>query len=218
MSAWKLVLAYSLFSIVNGGCGAGADAPETENQPPASGDELSINPPVIFTGYDGVNTYKAPVIAEGGKSVTWSISDESLAALTPGADGELMITAKKAGEGVITLTAGGKSVTADLRIAAYTPEENAVGKQRYTNSQEGDPPCQSCHATGPDHSPTQTDADTDEQVMASFLTGVDPEGVPIPTPRHTWNVTEPQKRGLVAYLRSLEPRGYPEPDQPTPGN
>jgi hypothetical protein len=32
---------------------------------------------------------------------------------------------------------------------------------------------------------------------------------------HMWKVTDEEKIGLMAYLRSLEPIGFPEYDEPT---
>ena len=187
--------------------------------PPGGEGELAINPPKIFTGFDGTNTYKAPVVSTPASGAEWSIGDPSLADIAPDGDGtQLMITTKKAGTTTITVKAGGQTATAELIIAAYTTEQHDVGERRYMEGGGGDPGCITCHANGPDHTPTQVDADTDEQVINSFVNGVDPEGVPIPTPKHMWSVTEEEKPGLVSYLRSLEPAGYPEPDQPTPGN
>jgi hypothetical protein len=91
------------------------------------------------------------------------------------------------------------------------------------------PACTNCHGKGagkgPDHTPTELDADPDSEVQTTFTTGVDPEGRPIAEEsewkyllegkKHMWSVTPTQKTSLLAYLRALEPTGYPEYDAPT---
>jgi hypothetical protein len=52
-------------------------------------------------------------------------------------------------------------------------------------------------------------------VQNTFLTGVDPEGKPVKAANHKFAVTDVEKAGLIAYLRSLEPTGFPEPDEAT---
>jgi len=196
-------------------CGGGGDGAGSNG----GGDKLEIGPTTIYTGFDGTNTYKAPIIAmtsaasawTGGK-VTWTFGDPSLVAAAPNDTGtQVMLTTKKAGMTTVTASADGQTATAQLVITAYTTAQHTAGMDRYTKSQGSDPPCSSCHATGPDHTPTQIVVDTDDQVMGSFVNGVDPEGKAIPAAKHTWTVTEPQKLGLISYLRSLEPKGYPDP-------
>jgi hypothetical protein len=193
----------------DGGAGAGADAA------PGGSAGLEILPKKIYSGFDGVAVYRAPILARGGTDLTWSVADPSLAQLMPEAGGtQLMILTLKAGTTRLTVSGNGKSATADLIITQYTPTQRATGEARYGTAQGGDPACASCHAgfTGPDHTPTLLEVDSDAQIVNTFLTGIDAEGNPIPTARHAWNVTEPQKLGLVAYMRSLAPRGYPDPD------
>jgi hypothetical protein len=192
--------------------------------------ELEIFPPKIFTGYDGVDSYQAPVITVNHSgNVTWTIADASLATLQPEGDGhEMMITAKKAGETTVTATNGSSTSTATLKIYSYTRDENSDGKRRYTTNIDADSPaCSTCHAPGigPDHTPTEIDADPDEEIANTFLTGIDPEGrsirensefgVLLGQKNHVWKVPESQTTGLISYMRSLAPKGYPEYDEPT---
>ena len=200
---------------MNGGSDGGPSADAGATAPGA----LEILPNKIYSGYDGVAIYHAPIIARGGTGLTWSVADPSLVQLTPDAGdpngGELMIVTHKAGATTLTVRDGsGHSATAELIITSYTPAQRALGESRYGMDQAGDPACASCHAgfTGPDHTPTLLEVFTDAQIINTFLTGIDPHGNAIPTARHNWNVTEPQKLGLVAYMRSLAPRGYPDPD------
>jgi hypothetical protein len=85
---------------------------------------LRIFPPKIYSGFDGANTYRAPVVAVGtGEDVEWKLSDPSLASLEVSIDG-VMLTSMKAGSATITATAGGKTATAEVTINAYTPEQS----------------------------------------------------------------------------------------------
>ena len=197
---------------------------------------IQVFPPKIYSGFDGTNSYQAPIIAHNAASkVTWTISDESIASLMPsGAKGEnLMLTMKKAGSATITATAGGKTSTGTLSVTAYTSAQREAGAHRYTTAPDADnPPCMTCHgadrgANRPNHSPTELDADTDTEVQNTFTSGTDPEGRRIidisefkdllttKGYTHMWKVTPEEKTGLLAYLRSLEPLGFPEYDPPT---
>jgi hypothetical protein len=196
-----------------------------------TGGALEIFPPHIYSGTDGAHTYKAPIIAVNNSgAVTWTIADPTIASIKPdGAEGEnLMITVLKAGTTTVSATNGGKTSTADLNIVAYTPQQYADGEKRYkTGLDTNNPPCMECHAPGkgPDHTATELDADPDEEIQHTFLTGTDPENRPIAEnseyasllkgKTHMWTVTESEKVGLIAYLRALEPMGFPEYDEPT---
>jgi hypothetical protein len=207
-----------------GACGGDPNATGGNSQDVDGGSEaggpgggpsgLAIVPPHIYTGYDGVDRYRAPILAVGGSNLTWSIADPSLAQLTPEDGGDhLMLETLKAGTTTVTVTGNGMTATAQLVITAYTSAQRAIGQTRYFMAQGGDPSCASCHAgvVGPDHTPTKLEDDTDAQIITTFLTGYDRYGMPVPTARHSWNGTEEQKLGLVAFLRSLPPRGYPDP-------
>ena len=162
-------------------------------------------------------------------SVTWKVGDDTLAKLTPSSDGgELMIEAKKAGDTTITATSGGKTVTAPLKIYAYTAAQYTAGQTRYMKGPDDkNPACVNCHGPGkgPDHTPTELDADSDDAVINTFLTGKDPEGRPVGEDMpdllvgytHMWKVTESEKSALAAYMRALTPNGFPEYDAPTAG-
>ena len=204
----------------------------------ASGPKVAFNvfPRTIYTGYDGAHLYKAPVIAvsEDGEAittggVTWTIADPSVADLKPEMQG-CTITSKKAGDTTVTATYMGKTFTASLHVYAYTAQQYAEGEQRYKNPVDmNNPACTNCHGKGagkgPDHTPTELDADPDDEIQNTFTSGVDPEGRPIAEEsewapllegkKHMWSVTPAQKGSLLAYLRALEPTGYPEYDAPT---
>lgn len=198
--------------------------------------DFSIFPSKIYTGFDGMHTYKAPVIAvaPGGTpiktgGVMWTLADPSMAELKIDAEG-VTITAKKAGETTLTAAGGGKMATATLKIYSYTAAAYAEGEHRYTNGvDDNNPACNKCHGKGagkgPDHTPTELDADPDEEIQTTFTTGVDPENRPIAEEsewayllegkKHMWSVTASEKMNMLAYLRALEPTGYPEYDEAT---
>ena len=202
-----------------------------------SSPDFKVFPIAIYAGFDdNAHTYQAPVIAvtldgvplEDG-SVTWSLSDPSFGDLDAEDDG-LMITTKKAGDTMLTATRGGASVSVPLHVYQYSAEAYAEGEHRYNNEVDDDnPACSTCHGKGPDlgpdHTQTELDADPDDEVSITFVTGVDPEGRPIAEESewadllegkpHKWAVTESEKTSLLAYMRALEPTGYPEYDAPT---
>ena len=209
-------------------CASSTDDKGGESAAPAG---FKIFPPHIYTGTDGVHEYKAPIITVNPPgAVTWTISDPTLATLAPeGAKGEnLMLTAKKAGMATVTAASAGQTLTADIVIISYTPQQYALGEKRYTMSNDpNNPACKECHAPGkgPDHTSTELDADPDDEIQHTFVTGVDPENRPIAEnseyatllkgKKHMWIVTDEEKIGLIAYLRALPPMGFPEYDAPT---
>lgn len=82
--------------------------------------------------------------------------------------------------------------------------------------------CDTCHTEGAENlgvqnTPTQTSLYSDEELKAIFLTGTKPAGVGfrvLPTmvqsfygEFHAWRATDAEIDGLIAYLRSLEPKG-----------
>lgn len=210
----------------SGGGASKSTPPSTASAPaPATGNSnsgaasLSIFPPKLVTGFDGTHTFQAPASLVGGSGATWSADDVSLVTLAPTSDGtHVMITAKKAGSTNINATVGGKKVSVPITINSYTAAQYTAGETRYkTDSATSGKACASCHqATGgsaPDHTPTELVADTDDEVINTFKTGTDPEGVPVPAPNHKFAVSAAEQAGLVAYLRALKPSGYPDPNK-----
>lgn len=212
-------------------CGGAAGGDDNSAEPGEGSGKLEIFPPDIFSGTDGTHTFKAPIIAvHNSGMVMWTIADPSIAQIVPqdANNKHLMITVSKPGETMITATSGGMTSTAKLHVVSYTAAQYADGEKRYMNSLNMDnPACKECHAPGkgPDHTSTELDADPDEQVQNTFLTGVDPENRPIVDEKefsellkgktHKWSVTDSEKVGLCAYLRGLPPMGFPEYDKPT---
>ena len=128
-----------------------------------------------------------------------------------------MLTMLKAGKGTLTASSGSQKETIALTVHSYTAQQYTDGKNRYETASGGSPACASCHGSeagpeAPNHTPTEIGADTDDKVGTTFTTGKDPEGRPVEAQNHAFTVTEAEKIGLVVYLRSLEPRGFPEVD------
>ena len=129
---------------------------------------------------------------------------------------------------MIHATDGTTTKDAMLEVIAYPAAQWEAGKNRYAmGPDDKNPACKECHAPGkgPDHTPTELDADTDDEIRNTFVTGKDPEGRPVDYEKeytmllkgydHMWKVTEDEKIGLVAYLRSLKPLHFPEYDEAT---
>lgn len=208
----------------------GSTAPATTGTP-ATGAALMVFPPKVYTGFDGSDSYRAPVIVYPPQTgtVTWKVADPTIASVTM--DGaNATITSLKAGDTMITVSAGGKTASAPLHVYAYTKQQYSAGEKRYTTDLDAmNPACIKCHGKGkgPDHTPTEIDADTDEEIQHTFTTGTDPEGRKIKDISefaellkgydHMWKVTEEEKSGLLAYMRALAPDGFPEYDAPTAG-
>ena len=237
----RLVKTGSLFgvalSLAAAGCG-GKDESGSEHahetELPAT---LTIFPSKIFIGFDGTNMYKAPIIAVSNKkAVTWTIDDPTVASLDTAskdppaeADGiNLMLSALKAGNTKLHATDGTQQAEATVTVLTYTKTQYDAGKARYAKGpNDKNPACMECHAPGkgPDHTPTELDADTDEEIQDTFVSGKDPEGRPVDYEHnfttllkgytHMWEVTPDEKVGLVAYLRALKPLAFPEYDAPT---
>ncbi len=76
--------------------------------------------------------------------------------------------------------------------------------------------CTNCHARGKDdveHTPMQTGGYSDDDLIMIFSEGKKPAGVEqriMPADKweriHKWSMTDDEKKGLVTYLRGLEPQ------------
>jgi hypothetical protein len=213
------------------GCG-GSTADKTIV--PGEGEEpkkFQIFPPELYSGFDGKNAYKVPIeVFKNEGKVTLTFDDMSLITDIKDTNGDgtqVTVTTAKAGTTMVHATdASGQTVSAMLTIVMYTPELNALGSKRYNDGFDKDnPPCKDCHGAGkgPDHTPSEINADPDMSIINTFLTGKDPEGRPVGEEfqnklmgkKHMWHVTKDEEMGLVAYLRSLTPVGYAEYDTAT---
>jgi hypothetical protein len=164
----------------------------------------------------------------------WSASDISYVDLENDAEtGGVMITTRKAGTVKIIARAGMLSGSADLNITQFAPGDCDAGDMRYHNSIgidaggialfSGNVPdnasCANCHGDGAkmlsvQHTPQQTGGFSDKDLVNIITKGFKPDGTVFITmipPQiyqrfHTWEATDPEKMGLLCYLRSIEPK------------
>jgi len=169
-------------------------------------------------------------------NVKWTASDPSMVDLTVSADtNSVMIQTKKAGKVTITAETNDAIGKSTLNIASYTLMQWQTGQSRYTTGAAdsirnhfrdmgtGDkgPACAnaSCHGPkemggmGIEHTPYQTGGFTDDELKGIFLNGALPASelqIPFPPEAfkafHQWLCGDGEADGLVAYLRSLEPK------------
>ncbi|MBX3226001.1 MAG: hypothetical protein KIT84_29500 [Labilithrix sp.] len=175
----------------------------------------------LYSGFDGVHEFAIPVgFRGGGEDLTVVADDPAAANVTsvkattprPGPPtAYFMVTPKKAGLLAITATSGTQKVTARIAVAAYEPAQWETGAARYANG-GANPACSSCHVTGRahDHSPTALATVTDGDVAKIMTLGQKPGPTTITEVDHRWSMTDDERRGLIVYLRSLEPRGFSE--------
>jgi hypothetical protein len=159
--------------------------------------------PNMYSAYDGVHTFKIPVVVDNvdPTTVVWKASDPSAVNLAYDAtlQGE-MIETRKAGKVTITATAGGQSGSSTLTITQASPADWEIGNMRYNNGvvltnlpvgaarPDGgsDFSCTNCHgdtASGATnqfrtvaHTPEQTGGFSDEDLIGIFTMGKVPAG------------------------------------------
>jgi hypothetical protein len=124
-----------------------------------------------------------------------------------------MITATKAGSTKLIVSAGAKKAEAPITVKAYTSAAFEVGKTRYkTGGTEANrKPCASCHEAegGADHSPSWLAYFEDDDVLTAVQTAVYvSDKYEVNKGNHKWNLTEPEKGGIIAYLRGLPPKNF----------
>ena len=182
----------------------------------------------LYSAYEPMRSYKVPVMVPGVFDVRWSVSDGALAEIEQyeddplAAGSEAMVTAKGPGMVKVVATVGGIKGEATMIITEGSANLWETGRKRY---QEGprirnDIPdktaaCSNCHGPGGrdvEHTPAQIGGYSDDQLIAIFTQGMKPAGVKNRilaveqwSPIHRWDMTEDEKRGVVVYLRSLEP-------------
>ena len=223
-----LLLASALLASALGALGASC-TPTPIEQPPL---DVAVFPKVAYSGYAPSGTFRV-MISTGADAPRWAVEDPSVASIEPAPAPSIpntdvtglsfaLITTKRAGETGIRMTSGDKVVTTRLVVAAYTDADLAAGKARYTTASTDGAraPCIQCHArdggVGVDHSPlkmggfdapailgvieraTYPESPTGQSITSSFS----PRG-PLSFAQHRWNLTDAERAGVVAYLRSL---------------
>jgi hypothetical protein len=196
---------------------------------------LAILFPQMYSAYDGQHDFKIPAIVTGVKKVKWTAADPDMVDLEPGADGSsVMITVRKSGTTTIRAQSGSLAGSAPLTITEATPDDWQSGSARYNDGviimhgQHGEgggggmgpnqqAACTNCHGDGSkmdvQHTPMQTAGYSDDDLVNIFTKGEKPQGVPqriMPFDKwhqiHQWAMPEDAVKGVVVYLRSLEPK------------
>jgi hypothetical protein len=194
--------------------------------------QLLFRPNLVYSGVDGTHTFKVPLaVYDSDTDLVVTPSDPSALTLAKttlknpvSPDGVtdngkyFMITALKAGTYMLTATSKGRSTTASVTISDYAANRWDDGSARYNNgdmSMTATRACANCHVNGLaiDHSPAALATATDQEIGIIITTGVKPGPSVIKIPmqpgtQHKWDVTGPEKDGLVTYLRAIDPRGF----------
>lgn len=189
-----------------------------------------LYPQVAYTGFRAGSTFRV-LFATSTPDPVWSVGDPSIATIGPSGPpkdaSELqkgfayaLVTTTKPGETTVTVTGGGTTLTSRLVVRAYSDDDVAVGKARYETG--GPEPsrvsCASCHAKpdGVDHSPLKMAGFEDQTILGviqeatyppsptgrAVTSDYTPKG-PLSFAEHKWNLTEAEKAGVIAHLRSL---------------
>jgi len=192
--------------------------------------EVGLFPDVAHSGFNSKGTFKV-MFATSATDPQWSISDPSIATLAPSAPPTIpgtsvkdlrfvLVTTLKAGDATITMRSGATVLTSQLKVKAYTDEQFDAGKTRYEAASPDPPraPCASCHQKpgGVDHSPLKMAGFDDATILGviQFATypasptgqattsAFAPKG-PLKFAEHKWNLSDVEKEGILAHLRSL---------------
>jgi hypothetical protein len=194
--------------------------------------EVGLFPHVAHSGFNANAPFRV-MFATGGSNPKWAVSDPSIATIEPSAPPSIsgekvdhlqfaLVKTLKAGETNVTMTSGDTTLTARLVVKAYTDEQLAAGQKRYADASSDPtrPPCSSCHAkdggNGVDHSPLKMAGFDDPTILGviqqatyppsgtgqSTTSAYSPKG-PLKFAGHKWNLSDPEKDGILAYLRSL---------------
>jgi hypothetical protein len=192
--------------------------------------ESGLFPQVAHSGFNSAATFRV-MFATNERSPSWVVADPSIATIAPapaptiaGLDERdlsfALVTTTKAGETTVSAISAGTTLTARLVVKDYTADQLAVGKARYetASTDPARPPCASCHAKegGVDHSPLKMAGFDDPTILGvienatypasptgqSTTSAYAPKG-PLKFTGHKWNLTDPEKDGILAHLRSL---------------
>jgi hypothetical protein len=208
-----------------GGAGGGGGGGDGDGTPDMGGPAL---PPIIpfevaYSGFDGTHTFKLPFATSLTGTVTWSVSDPSLATIVPVpadkvpaplADPSLqfaLVTVSKAGMGNIQVSNGTTTASSMLVATQYTVDQYQTGQARFTASVNNLATCASCHTMGAmpvDNSPNYTEFDSDADIVSLVTTGKWADGTVLNAPNHLFPLTDAEKVGIAAYMRAMPPLGF----------
>ena len=205
-----------------------ACAPDVDSTPVY---DYGLFPSVAHSGFNATATFKV-MFATSAPDPRWTVDDPSIATIVPSDPPILknvntkglefaLATMTKAGTTTVTMTSGDTVLTSELDVTAYSNDQLAIGKARYEVGTAADAtrtPCKNCHQQegGVDHSPLKMAGFDDPTVLGviqnatypdvatggSTTSAFSPRG-PLSFTGHKWNLTEPEKEGILSYLRSL---------------
>lgn len=103
------------------------------------------------------------------------------------------------------------------------PDGGAEGGKPTRQPADSSLACTNCHANGKqdvEHTPMQTAGYTDDELVAIFTQGEKPEGAEMRVMKnkaqwsamHKWTMETEETRGIVVYLRALEPKSQGDID------
>lgn len=183
----------------------------------------SLDPDPSYTGFDGTHPYLVPLSTDVTGTITWTLSDPTIATVVTIAPAKVptsvafdggqwgMLTATKAGTATLTATGStGGTVTATVNITAYTAAQWTAGQTRWMTAPTGIIACTMCHdgAGGVDNTPTYEAFYADADLVGIMTLGQYPDGTPLIAPNHKFTLSATEQSGLVAYLRALPPKGF----------
>jgi hypothetical protein len=170
------------------------------------------------------------------KDVATVTSTPEGALVTVKKEGETKITAKQGDDsGAVKLTvtkysaeehAAGEARFSKSVLAINAPAGQALNPILLASPMGRNPDgaCNTCHTSQAklfkiENGPLQTSGYTEEEIIQIFTEGEKPDGARTQSDIppflwgmfHAWNVTEGEKKGLVAYLRTQQPRPSPNP-------
>lgn len=122
-----------------------------------------------------------------------------------------VLTSKKAGDAAVNVKLDAATLPHTISVAAYTPEQTAAGRARYSTAVEGatpSPTCASCHRAqgGRNHSPLFMSQYSDAGILSSVENGLNSDDNFQLRVTHRMTFATPEaKAGIVPYLRSLDP-------------
>ncbi len=168
---------------------------------------LEVWPSDITLGMTVDNVkFRAPVGASGGASLTWSVMKVMKPRVTiDGDDSGATLTAEYPGaDELIVKSSDGQEKKVPINVVSYpmgSVERGQAAVLRLGCAMSG------CHdGSGPDYTPSRIAGFEDRDVSNWILNGKSLKtGVVIET--HKWALTIEEEQDVVAYLRSLPPRG-----------
>lgn len=218
MNTWPAVVVFVA------GCSIGGDDVDGDVK------SYGLFPSVAHSGHNAQGSFRV-LFATSAPNPQWSVADSSIATIAPasapkGAEKGVrdlsyaLATMTKPGETTVNVRSGETTLTSKLVVKAYSDADVAAGKARYeTGPADGDRrPCASCHAKpdGVDHSPLKMAGFDDDVILGVIQNATYPPSTtgravasdyapkgPLEFKEHKWNLTDQEKAGVLAHLRSL---------------